>query len=53
MPGISQPLAITLSGTCAAEDFSIAHYFAAKVDPFAALLAYNSFAFVSGRLFWR
>jgi hypothetical protein len=49
----SQPLVITFSGTGSAENFSIARYFAAEVDPFAALLAHNSFAFVSGKLFRR
>jgi hypothetical protein len=43
----SHPLVIALSGTGSAENFSFAHYFAAEVDPFAALLAHNSFAFVS------
>ena len=40
----SQPLVITLSGTGSAKNFSIARYFAAEVDPFAALLGHNSFS---------
>ena len=44
---------ITLSRTTAAEYFSFAANFTAKINPFATNFANNALPFVSGEFFWR
>ena len=46
-------LVIPFSRTASAEYFTVAVDFAVEIDSFAAQIANNSLAFVSGEFFWR